>query len=276
VGDATVAEILAGSADGSRAAGSRVGITGPPGAGKSSLIAHLVPLRLRRARCVGVLAIDPSSPISDGSLLGDRIRLGEGGSDERLFFRSMPSRWAHDGLTDNVAELLSTMERHGVDEAIVETVGVGQVDYTVRCVVDTVVLVLVPGAGDEVQSLKAGILEMADIIVVNKGDLPGAEKLHTDLTSMVATQRRAPGEWRPPVLLVSALKGDLAQVSDAIDEHAALLTQRSGPRMLLSMRTRYRVASLLARRIEEVLRECEPSTFDGELDEVYRRVLREL
>jgi len=270
---ATVEEALRGLSQARHSGSRRIGITGPPGAGKSALISELARVRLAKGHTVGVLAIDPTSPVSRGSILGDRVRMGDGHAHERLFFRSMPSRVAHDGLTDNVADLLCTMEQHGLDEIIVETVGVGQVEYTIRSVVDTVLLVAVPGTGDDVQAMKAGILEIADILVVNKSDLAGARKMHSELAAMVAMRPFGPDSWQPPVLLACASAGDLGGLPDAIDAHRDWIARagdaRHGPRS----RMRYHVGSLLARRIEEVFGESPESLFDGELGQVYRRVL---
>ena len=163
----------------------RIGITGAPGAGKSSLIARLAGLRKGTNRKVAVLAVDPSSPVSHGSILGDRIRMDAIADDPDVFIRSIPSRRAHDGLADNTADLLNAMEGHGFDEIILETVGVGQADYTIRTLVDTVVLVLVPHSGDAIQAMKAGILEMADIYVVNKADLPGADLMAAEIEQVI-------------------------------------------------------------------------------------------
>lgn len=276
IGNATVHEALSGLADSHQSAGRRIGITGAPGAGKSALIARLARSRLDRAASVGVLAIDPTSPISMGSILGDRVRMGESGSTSQLFFRSMPSRRAHDGLTDNIADLLCTMERHGLDELIVETVGVGQVNYTIRAVADTVVVVLVPGTGDEVQAMKAGILEIADIFVVNKSDLPGARKVHADLATTIAMREFSPDDWRPPVLLASAENSDLGGLSEAIDAHSAWLERTLDARARPRSRMRYHVASLLWRRIEEVLDACPADSLDMDLGQVYRAVLEQL
>ena len=171
IANADVSETLAQQNASTPATLSRIGITGAPGAGKSTLIARLAHLRKGVDRKIAVLAIDPTSPVSQGSILGDRIRMDSIADDPDIFIRSIPSRRAHDGLTDNTADLLNAMEGHGFDEVILESVGVGQAEYTIRTLVDTVVLVLLPESGDAIQAMKAGILEMADIYVVNKADL---------------------------------------------------------------------------------------------------------
>jgi len=277
IGNASVEEILRSIVStASKPAAKRIGVTGPPGAGKSTLIARLALNRLASADYVGVLAVDPSSPISQGSILGDRIRMGGGVSDSRLFFRSMPSRRAYDGLVDNIADLLFTMEQYGLGEIIIETVGVGQVNYTIRSVADTVVLVLVPGAGDEIQAMKAGILEMADIFVVNKSDLPGAQKVQTELMQTLHLRDIPDGGWHPPVLLASAEGGDLASVSKSIDDHMSWVATHIAPSDLARSRLRYHVESLIDRRVAEILDECLPNAFQQSAPDLYRQVLTKL
>ena len=177
----------------------RIGVTGPPGAGKSTLIARLAAARLQQPGRVGILAIDPTSPLSKGSILGDRIRMEEIAADPNLYIRSMPSRHAHDGMADNMTEMLAVMERHNFDDIILETVGIGQADYAVRTLVDTVILVVMPESGDTVQAMKAGVMEMADIYVVNKADRPGAKRTVADIQSVLALKDFNSDGWQPPV-----------------------------------------------------------------------------
>ena len=167
--NASVADVLT-TAQGSSGLCGRIGVTGPPGAGKSSLIAALARRRLQREGDIAILAIDPTSPVSGGAILGDRIRMEDLAQNPRVYIRSLASRRSHDGLADNLPDMLEIVERAGFVEAILETVGVGQVEYAVRHVVDTILLVLMPGAGDQIQAMKGGILETADILVVNKSD----------------------------------------------------------------------------------------------------------
>jgi GTPase len=226
--DASVADVLDGwrplAASGAR----RIGITGAPGTGKSTLISHLARHRLGTAGRLGVLAIDPTSPYSRGAILGDRIRMDAVIDDPNLFIRSLASRHAHDGLADNIADLMSIMDRHGFDEVILETVGVGQTEYGVRALVDTVVLVLIPGSGDHIQAMKAGLMETADIYVVNKADLPQAGKVASEVRATLATAARTGGPgasqdlWQPRVLETSATDAaSVARLSAAIDDHHA-------------------------------------------------------
>ncbi len=185
----------------------RIGVTGPPGAGKSTLIARLAASRLQHGERVGVLAIDPTSPLSQGSILGDRIRMDEIADDPNLYIRSMPSRHAHDGMADNITGMLAVLESHNFDNIFLETVGIGQADYSVRTLVDTVILVVVPESGDTVQAMKAGVMEMADVYAVNKADRPGAKRTVTDIQSVLALKEIIPvvggrGCYKPPAKMV--------------------------------------------------------------------------
>jgi LAO/AO transport system kinase len=155
----------------------RIGITGPPGAGKSTLVDKLTSRIRERDLSVGIIAVDPSSPLSGGAVLGDRVRMQRHYLDEGVFIRSMASRGSHGGLSRAVEAVVSLLDAFGRDIIIIETVGVGQTEFEIARIADTVVLVLVPESGDDVQALKAGITEVADIIVVNKADREGAERL---------------------------------------------------------------------------------------------------
>lgn len=197
----------------------RIGVTGPPGAGKSTLVNELL-LGLRAAgRTVGVLAVDPSSPFTGGALLGDRIRMEERTTDPGVFIRSMASRGSHGGLARASVDAADVMDAFGFDVVLVETVGVGQAEYDVVSAADTVLVVLCPGAGDGIQAMKSGLLEVADVLVVNKSDLLGADRLASDLEEAVR-MRRAEREWVPPLVQASAAKGEgIEDVLEAIETH---------------------------------------------------------
>lgn len=231
----------------------RIGITGAPGAGKSTLVGHLALERLPKGR-LGVLAVDPSSPRSGGAILGDRVRMDDLAGSERLYIRSLGSRKTSDGLADNLPEMLDLMDQFGFDEVMLETVGVGQAEYAVRSQVDTLVLVLLPDSGDVVQAMKAGIMEMADIYVVNKADLPGAQRMVTDLRRIAAVTHRAPHAWAAPILLASSSQPEsIRTLSEAIDQHQEWLAatrQRQAQRV---QRARYRLRRLLELRIDEIV-----------------------
>lgn len=244
----------------------RIGITGAPGAGKSTLLGHLALARVHRGR-LGILAVDPSSPKSGGAILGDRVRMDELAGASDLYIRSLGSRKTSDGLADNLPEMLDTMDDFGFAEVLLETVGVGQAEYAARIQVDTLVLVLLPDSGDTVQAMKAGIMEMADIFVVNKSDLAGARKMATDIKRISAIARHAPGAWLPPVLLASATQPEsIASLSEAIDQHQAWLAAGSQRQSLLLQRARYRLRRLMELRAAEVVAQQGAGFFDQALE----------
>ncbi|EYS93911.1 kinase [Cupriavidus sp. SK-4] len=231
----------------------RIGMTGAPGAGKSTLLGHLAMARASKGR-LGVLAVDPSSPRSGGAILGDRIRMDELGTSPDLYIRSLGSRGTSDGLADNLPEMLDAMDDFGFAEVLLETVGVGQTEYAARAQVDTLVLLLLPDSGDMVQAMKAGIMEMADIFVVNKADLPGAQRMATDIRRIGAITRHAQGAWVPPVLLTAASRpASVSALSDAIDRHQAWLAAAGRQAALRRQRARYRLKRLLEVQAAEVV-----------------------
>jgi LAO/AO transport system kinase len=261
IANAGVAETLAQQGKTITPALSRIGVTGAPGAGKSTLIARLAKLRKGDARKVAVLAIDPTSPISQGSILGDRIRMDSIADDPDIFIRSIPSRRAHDGLTDNTADLLNAMEGHGFDEVILESVGVGQAEYSIRTLVDTVVLVMLPESGDAIQAMKAGILEMADIYVVNKSDLPGAQLMAAEIQQVA--ERQSTDGWTTPVISTSRNDPDgFAELDAAILAHAEWRKSHRDQTVTQRARARYQAQGLFARRIDEILETDDPGLLD--------------
>ena len=261
IANADVGETLAQATPATGSALIRIGVTGPPGAGKSTLIARLAKLRKGSRRKIAVLAIDPTSPVSQGSILGDRIRMDSIADDPDIFIRSIPSRRAHDGLTDNTADLLNAMEGHGFDEVILESVGVGQAEYSIRTLVDTVVLVMLPESGDAIQAMKAGILEMADIYVVNKADLPGAELMAAEI-EMVAQRQSADG-WTPPVIRTTRNDPDgFAELDAAIASHAEWRVTHTNVDNIRRARARYQAQGLIARRVDEILEGDESGLLD--------------
>ncbi|TDJ79019.1 MAG: methylmalonyl Co-A mutase-associated GTPase MeaB [Planctomycetota bacterium] len=202
----------------------RTGVTGPPGVGKSTLVNELARLFRERERTVGILAVDPSSPFTGGALLGDRIRMEERTLDAGVFIRSMASRGSHGGLALAAVDACDVMDAFGFDEVVVETVGVGQAEYDVVSAADTVLVVLCPGAGDSIQAMKAGLLEVADVLVVNKSDVSGADRLVTDLEEAVHIRTAGRTEWTTPVVACSAGTGKGVEgVVEAIETHRGFL-----------------------------------------------------
>jgi LAO/AO transport system kinase len=199
-----------------------VGVTGPPGVGKSTLIAALVRHVRAAERTVGVISVDPSSPFTQGALLGDRIRLADHFLDAGVFIRSMGTRGHQGGLAETTLQALLVLDASGKDLVFLETVGAGQGEVEVLGVADTVVLVLMPGSGDSVQALKAGIMEIPDVIAVNKLDHPAAKTMVNEVRQVLAlTPDRA---WRPPIVLTEALRGEgIEELWDAVEAHRSFL-----------------------------------------------------
>jgi LAO/AO transport system kinase len=213
-----------------------VGITGAPGAGKSTLVHALLGELLARGRRIAVIAVDPSSPITGGAVLGDRVRMGEHGSHEQVFIRSVASRGHLGGLAATTAVMIDVLDAAGFDTVIVETVGAGQSEVEIMRVADTRLVACPPGLGDSVQALKAGILEIADVLVVTKSDLAGGEATARDLKDMLHLRTATPaGGWVVPVVKASATEGSgMAELADRIEAHGVAagrgrrLRQRSG------------------------------------------------
>ncbi|NOT57777.1 MAG: methylmalonyl Co-A mutase-associated GTPase MeaB [Deltaproteobacteria bacterium] len=210
-----------------------IGITGPPGAGKSSLVDHLAALIRKAGKTVGVVAIDPSSPFTGGALLGDRIRMSQHYLDKGVFIRSMATRGSHGGLARATKDVIKLLDAFGRDYVLVETVGVGQTELDVMGTTDTVLVAVVPEAGDGVQVMKAGLMEIADIFVVNKADRDGAARMQTELSLMLELKysNRPAAEadrplWRIPVLPTQALTGvGLKELFQAIETHHQFLIE---------------------------------------------------
>src|SRR5947208_10779065 len=273
-----------------RGAARRIGVTGPPGAGKSTLTERLIQRFRAQELTVGVVAVDPTSPFTGGALLGDRIRMESAGLDPNVFIRSMATRGAHGGLATTTAEVADLLEAFGFERILIETVGVGQTELDVARTAESTVLVLVPESGDGIQTLKAGVMEIADIYVINKSDRPGADKLRQEVEVMLGIRRgnafrnlpphhhradsrmvgpsdrgRLPSDgptvrpsdsWEPPVLATVASQGEgVDELVAALDRHFVHL-QQSGT---LAARRRERLAqrtrAVLERAVQQWITE---------------------
>jgi LAO/AO transport system kinase len=229
-----------------------VGFTGPPGVGKSTLIGALVKELRARERRVGVLSIDPSSPFTRGALLGDRIRLSEHFLDEGVFIRSMASRGALGGLAEASLQAALVMDAAGFDEVLLETVGVGQAEIDVVDHADTVVLALMPGSGDSIQALKAGVMEIPDVIVINKAEHPLADTMVREVRT--ALSLGPSGDWKVPIVKTVASKGEgIDGLLDAIERHRAHVEETGTLEQRRARNLRSEVLGLAAARMRREL-----------------------
>jgi LAO/AO transport system kinase len=197
-----------------------IGLTGAPGVGKSTMTGALVGAFRAAGRRVAVLAVDPTSPFTGGALLGDRIRMQEHATDDAVFIRSMASRGHLGGLAAATPQAIRVLDAAGFELIIIETVGVGQAEVAIASLADSVAVLLAPGLGDAIQAAKAGILEVADLFVVNKADKPDAQQVVRDLRNMLALGTVEPGGWKPPIITATATTGEgLAELVTALDAH---------------------------------------------------------
>ena len=224
----------------------RIGITGPPGAGKSTLVTRLALAYRKRGDTVAIVAVDPTSPFSGGALLGDRVRMVELSGDDGVFIRSMATRGSMGGLAVHTAQVADVLDAAGFSRILIETVGVGQSELEVAQTADSTVVVLVPESGDTVQAMKAGLMEIGDLFVVNKADREGAERAAFAVRSALELRGTTP-EWEPPALLTVASRGTgIDEVVSQLEAHFEFLRARGG----LERRRRHR----LEQRLEDLLR----------------------
>ncbi len=245
-----------------------VGITGPPGSGKSTLVNALISEFRRRGRRVGVLAVDPSSPYTGGAIMGDRIRMMDHAADRDVFMRSMASRGELGGLAAATWTAAAALDAAGYDPVLVETVGAGQSEVEIAHLAETTVVVEVPEMGDEVQAIKAGLLEVADVIAVNKGDRPGAQHAARQLRAMMSTAGGRVARAAPPIMITTATTGDgVAALVDAIEAHRSVARSPEQARDRARAQIGRALADLALRRARA------SSAWDATLDAVAARDL---
>jgi LAO/AO transport system kinase len=222
-----------------------IGITGSPGAGKSTLVAGLAKHYRKQQRRIGIVAVDPTSPFSGGAILGDRIRMAELYTDRGVFIRSMATRGFMGGLARATNDAVDLLDAAGFDIVLVETVGVGQDEVDVIRTVQTNVVVLVPGMGDDIQAIKAGLMEIGDIFVVNKADRPGADRTVNDVTMMMSLAEEH-GAWVPPIVKMVATRGEgIAELDEALQKHLQFLRESGELDRRNRERVRIRIETLL-------------------------------
>ncbi|HLN81093.1 MAG TPA: methylmalonyl Co-A mutase-associated GTPase MeaB [Thermoanaerobaculia bacterium] len=246
-----------------------LGLTGPPGAGKSTLALRIAQVYRGRGLTVGIVAVDPSSPFTGGAILGDRIRMGEIYTDPGVFIRSMATRGVMGGLARATSDAVDILDAAGFDVVLIETVGVGQDEVDIVKTAETVAVVLVPGLGDDIQAIKAGILEIADVFVVNKADREGADRASAELTMMLDLAPTA-RDWRPPIVRTVAPRGEgVEKVVEAMESHGGALRNSPEGRRRASRRARSRLLALLAERFHRTVESRAPEP-DGLEDAVER------
>jgi LAO/AO transport system kinase len=227
----------------------RIGITGPPGAGKSTLVDGLATLYRGEGRSVGIIAVDPTSPFSGGALLGDRVRMNRSGLDSGVYIRSMATRGSLGGLAEAALDAADVLDAFGKDVVILETVGVGQSELDVARAADSTVVVLVPESGDGVQAMKAGLMEIGDVFVLNKADRPGADRAAEELKSALEL-KSIPGNWRPPVTLTIAHKSEgLVELLTMLRSHWRSLAESGGLASKRRSRRRERIRQIVEREL---------------------------
>ncbi len=251
-----------------------VGVTGPPGSGKSTLVDRLTNEVRSQSQTVGIIAVDPTSPFTGGAILGDRLRMQSHAADADVFIRSMATRGHLGGLAPSTTDAALVLDAAGKDVVIIETVGVGQDEVDIVRTADVSVVMLVPGTGDDVQALKAGIMEIADIFVINKADRDGADRMVTAVESNLALQSYAEGEWRPPIMKTSATTGQgVPELWAAIAGYRA--HTEAGRERRVRARSEFRLRELLTQRVlahieDDVL---QPGEFEAILSRIAARQL---
>jgi len=251
-----------------------IGVTGSPGAGKSTICDCLIRHYRKQGDKVGVVAIDPSSPFSGGAILGDRIRMGTHAGDDGVFIRSLATRGHLGGLSRATGDVVAVMEVYGCDPIIIETVGAGQSEVEVRTLATTSIVVLTPGMGDDIQAIKAGIMEIADLFVLNKADRDGAERAYSDIRMMLEMMPMEEAEvWTPPILKMVAFRDEgIDELAEAIAGHGRFMEESGRLYERARERAKLQFFDLLQEQVEKHLKsELESSMNGGWQDRLARR-----
>lgn len=250
-----------------------LGVTGAPGAGKSTLTDKIVKQYLQQGKKIGIVAVDPTSPFSGGAILGDRIRMNDLTLNENVFIRSMGTRGSLGGLSKKTSDAVKLMDAFGMDLVIIETVGVGQSEVDIVKNADSILVVLVPGLGDDIQAIKAGILEIGDVFAINKADRDGCDKLNVEIEMMLDLDSREI-KWRPPIKRTIASKDEgVDELVEALDEHFEFLEDSDELSVRRQDRTRNEIIAMIneqiGRRVAEVV--VASDEFDSQVDAVNQR-----
>ncbi len=247
-----------------------IGLTGPGGSGKSTLIEKIVREYRRKGKTVGVIAVDPTSPFTGGAFLGDRIRMQELSTDEGVFIRSMATRNFPGGIAKATKDAVKVLDASGRDIIIVETVGAGQSEVEIIKVAQTIVVIHAPGLGDEIQAIKAGLMEIADIFVVNKADRENADKAVTDIQAILQLNNKEVA-WRPPILKTTALTGEgVSQLVEKIEEHKRFLEKELGRKRNLGKAEAELIEAIKERVTSSIIDELKR---EGKLEDLLQKII---